>query len=143
MCLLDAVVDWDDERIRCSSASHRDADNPLRAHGRLGVACGVEYAAQAMAIHGALLAAAGASALTPLATPPTLGFLAALRGVGLHASRLDDVAGDLLVTATRIAGDHESALYDFDLSSAGRCLLDGRATVVLGGRHTAGAWEPR
>ena len=29
-------------------------DHPLRAHGRLGVACGVELAAQAMAVHGAL-----------------------------------------------------------------------------------------
>ena len=38
------------------ASSHRAADNPLRAHGRLGAACGIEYAAQAMAVHGALLA---------------------------------------------------------------------------------------
>ena len=56
MCLLDYVEAWDRERIRCRASSHRAADNPLRAYGRLGAACGIEYAAQAMAVHGALLA---------------------------------------------------------------------------------------
>ena len=56
MCLLDAVLSWDATRIRCRSTTHRTPDNPLRAHGRLGAACGIEYAAQAMAVHGALVA---------------------------------------------------------------------------------------
>lgn len=66
MCLLDAVVSWDATRIRCRSASHRAPDHPLRAHGRLGIACGIEYAAQAMAVHGALVAASAplSSAMT-------------------------------------------------------------------------------
>src|SRR2546429_2675949 len=63
MCLLDEVLSWDAARIRCRSATHRSADNPLRLHGRLGAACGIEYAAQAMAVHGALL-----SASSPLAS---------------------------------------------------------------------------
>src|SRR2546430_15076222 len=57
MCLLDEVLSWDAARIRCRSATHRSPDNPLRLHGRLGAACGIEYAAQAMAVHGALVAA--------------------------------------------------------------------------------------
>ena len=56
MCLLDAVLDWDDARITCRATSHADPANPLRADGRLGAANGIEYAAQAMAVHGALLA---------------------------------------------------------------------------------------
>ena len=61
MCLLDEVVDWNAHHIRCRTGTHRAPDNPLRSHGRLGVACGIEYAAQAMALHGALAgAAAGA-----------------------------------------------------------------------------------
>ena len=56
MCLLDAVTEWDGAHIVCQASSHRASDNPLRAEGRLGAACGVEYAAQAMAVHGALLA---------------------------------------------------------------------------------------
>ena len=63
MCLLDEVLNWDATQIRCRSATHRTTDNPLRAHGRLGAVCGIEYAAQAMAVHGALV---GASA--PLAS---------------------------------------------------------------------------
>src|SRR2546430_8967757 len=64
MCLLDEVLSWDAARIRCRSATHRSPDNPLRLHGRLGAACGIEYAAQAMAVHGALVAASAALAST-------------------------------------------------------------------------------
>ena len=56
MCLLDAVLAWDSGQIHCRASSHRQPDNPLRAAARLGAACGIEYAAQAMAVHGALLA---------------------------------------------------------------------------------------
>ncbi|SCC92600.1 putative 3-hydroxylacyl-(Acyl carrier protein) dehydratase-like protein [Thiomonas sp. X19] len=56
MCLLDAVLRWDAQHIVCSATSHRDASNPLRQFDRLGAACGIEYAAQAMAVHGALVA---------------------------------------------------------------------------------------
>jgi predicted hotdog family 3-hydroxylacyl-ACP dehydratase len=125
MCLLDEVLAWDADRISCLSRSHRAPGNPLRARGRLGVACGIEYAAQAMAVHGAL--AAGA----PGAAPPGAGFLAALRGVEFHVLRLDDVAADLICNAVRVAGDRGTALYEFELRSAAAPLLKGRATVVL------------
>jgi predicted hotdog family 3-hydroxylacyl-ACP dehydratase len=59
MCLLDRVVHWDSQRIHCRASSHRSADNPLRSRDQLSAACGIEYAAQAMAVHGALQAPAG------------------------------------------------------------------------------------
>jgi predicted hotdog family 3-hydroxylacyl-ACP dehydratase len=124
MCLLDEVVDWDAQHIRCRSGTHRAADHPLRSAGRLGVACGIEYAAQAMAVHGAL--AGGAKNARS-----ELGFLAALRNVQLHVLRLDDVQADLICEATLIAGDRGSALYEFALRSEARRLLSGRATVVF------------
>jgi predicted hotdog family 3-hydroxylacyl-ACP dehydratase len=124
MCLLDEVLAWDDGHVRCRSTSHRAADNPLLAHGRLGSACGIEYAAQAMAVHGALLAGVAPA-------KPASGFIASVRGVHFHVLRLDDVAGDLLCEATRMAGDGSTALYEFQVRSAGGCLLSGRATVVL------------
>lgn len=62
MCLLDAVREWSGEAITCTASSHTDPANPLRADGRLGAANGIEYAAQAMAIHGALLAGDGSEA---------------------------------------------------------------------------------
>ena len=123
MCLLDAVTEWDGQRIRCTATSHRDADNPLRAHDRLGAACGIEYAAQAMAAHGALLAAANSA--------PRAGYLASVRGVDLHVARLDDIAADLDVEAARLSGDDNTVLYDFRVSAGGRELLSGRAAVVL------------
>lgn len=123
MCLLDAVIDWDAERIRCAATSHRDVANPLRAHDRLGAACGIEYAAQAMAAHGALLAAAEGA--------PRAGYLASVRGVELHALRLDDIAADLDVEAERLSGDDNTILYGFRVSAAGRELLSGRAIVIL------------
>ena len=123
MCLLDAVTDWDAKHIRCTAKSHRHADNPLRAHDRLGAACGIEYAAQAMAAHGALLAAADSA--------PRAGYLASVRGVDLHVMRLDDIAADLELEAERLSGDDNTILYGFRVSAAGRELLSGRAAVVL------------
>jgi predicted hotdog family 3-hydroxylacyl-ACP dehydratase len=123
MCLLDAVVEWSDAAIACRAVSHADPANPLRADGRLGAATGIEYAAQAMAVHGALLAGDDA--------PPRQGYLTSVRSVTLHAERLDDVAGPLDVRAERLSGDANHILYQFSVDHAGRCLLEGRAAVVL------------
>jgi predicted hotdog family 3-hydroxylacyl-ACP dehydratase len=124
MCLLDCVEAWDRERIRCRASSHRAADNPLRAYGRLGAACGIEYAAQAMAVHGALLA-------PPDSSSARVGYLVSVRGAQLRVPRLDDIAADLLVEATCITRSEGNILYQFSVSAAGRLLLDGRAAVVL------------
>lgn len=122
MCLLDAVVEWSDAAITCRAVSHADPANPLRAGGRLGAATGIEYAAQAMAVHGALTAGTDA--------PPRQGYLTSVRSVILHADRLDDV-GPLDVRAERLSGDGNHILYQFSVDHAGRCLLEGRAAVVL------------
>ncbi len=123
MCLLDEVMEWDAQHIRCRSGSHRLPDHPLRSQGRLGVACGIEYAAQAMAVHGAL---AGKSR-------PEVGFLASLRDVRLRVLRLDDIESDLICDALLVAGDQGSALYEFAIRSEAerQRLLSGRATVVF------------
>jgi predicted hotdog family 3-hydroxylacyl-ACP dehydratase len=123
MCLLDVVREWSGEAITCTASSHTDPANPLRADGRLGAANGIEYAAQAMAIHGALLAGNDGQ--------PRQGYLTSVRGVTLHAARLDDLAGELIVRAERLSGDANNILYQFSVSHADRCLLAGRAAVVL------------
>jgi len=124
MCLLDYVEAWDEQRIQCRASSHRAADNPLRAYGRLGAACGIEYAAQAMAVHGALL-------VPPDRESARVGYLVSVRGTRLHVPRLDDISADLLVEATCITRSENTILYQFSVSAAGRLLLDGRAAVVL------------
>ncbi|MBN8762590.1 MAG: 3-hydroxylacyl-ACP dehydratase [Thiobacillus sp. 63-78] len=123
MCLLDGVTEWNARLIRCTASSHRHADNPLRAQDGLGAVCGVEYAAQAMAAHGALLTAA--------AGVPRAGYLASVRSVDLHVARLDDIAADLDIEAERLSGDDNTILYDFRVAVGNRLLLSGRATVVL------------
>lgn len=125
MCLLDTVEHWDATSIVCHTRSHVDADNPLRSAGRLGSACGVEYAAQAMAIHGALLA--GLSD----ASRPRAGFLASMRDVHMHAPCLDASSDTLCIEAERLTGDGQTILYRFELHSADQVLLTGRAAVVL------------
>lgn len=124
MCLLEEVLEWDASHIRCRSGTHRAGDHPLRSRGRLGIACGIEYAAQAMAVHGALTGGAwGARS--------EAGFLASLRNVRLHVLRLDDIESDLICEAALLAGDLGSALYEFSVTSAALSLLSGRATVVF------------
>ena len=123
MCLLSAAVDWSETTISCTATTHADPANPLCAEGRLGAAAGIEYAAQAMALHGSLLAGQGGA--------PRQGYLASVRGVTLHAERLDDLPGHIDVRAERLSGDANNVLYQFSLNHAGRCLLEGRAAVVL------------
>jgi len=122
MCLLDAVEQWDAEAIVCRASSHRRSDNPLRAADRLGIANGIEFAAQAMAVHGALLAADDGA--------PTVGFLTSVREVQWQRPRLDDIAGDLMVHGQRISGSANSLLYQFELRADEAVVLSGRASVM-------------
>lgn len=128
MCLLDAVHSWDAQHAHCTASSHRAAHNPLRYRDRLGAACAIEYAAQAMAVHAALLVdetAAGA------AQSPPAGYLASARAVQLTVARLDDVAADLDIEVERLSDAATSVLYRFTISAAGRLLASGRAAVML------------
>ena len=124
MCLLDEVLSWDATQTRCRSTSHRSPQNPLRAHGRLGAACGIEYAAQTMAVHGALVASATGRPAKP-------GFLASVRGVQLKVNRLDDIAADLVTLVERVAGDDSTALYEFSVSADEVLLVSGRAAIAF------------
>ena len=130
MCLLDSVTAWDNSRISCEASSHRAANNPLRAYGRLGASCGVEYAAQAMAVHGALVAEAQVSA-GEACPAPKIGYLASIRGLTLHVERLDDLNSVLTIRAERLSGDENTLLYSFSLQAGPALLLSGRAVVVL------------
>ena len=131
MRLLDEVTEWDAQHVRCRSGTHRLPNHPLRSNGRLGIACGIEYAAQTMAVHGALCGPAVADGAVAGTTRPAAGFLAGLRDVRLHVLRLDDIETDLICEAVLVAGDRSTALYEFALWSEAQRLLSGRATVVF------------
>lgn len=136
MCLLDEVIEWNVQRLLCSSTGHRAADHPLRTNGRLGIVCGIELAAQTMAVHGALLARGSAQR-------PRSGLLASVRGVRMRVLRLDDIGSSLLCEVVRVLGDRDTALYEFELRSSASSLMSGRATVVLdAGRLVSGTAPP-
>jgi predicted hotdog family 3-hydroxylacyl-ACP dehydratase len=128
MCLLDQVVSWDTRGIVCRSITHRAADNPLRAHGRLGAACAIEYAAQAIAVHGALLQPQSGGGI---------GLLTSARAVELLVGRLDDLKADLRISAQRLHSDAQGALYSFALHAENSLLARGRASLLL--RATLGS----
>ncbi|KAA2213303.1 3-hydroxylacyl-ACP dehydratase [Pseudoroseomonas oryzae] len=121
MCLLHRAEAWDADRISCSALSHADPRNPLRRDGLLPAICGVEYALQAMALHGALTGDG----------PQPAGFLASLRGVDLHADRLDGQPSPLKVEAVALAREARSFIYGFTLAADGRVLVAGQAAVIL------------
>ncbi|MCK5362318.1 MAG: hypothetical protein KAR22_05100 [Gammaproteobacteria bacterium] len=123
MCLLDEVVSWNEARVVCRSASHRRPDNPLRRDGFLPAIHLLEYAAQATAVHGGLVASAGAS-------PAPAKYLAAAREFDLHVTSLDDIQTDLHIDAERLLAMGDSVLYRFHVSADGRVLATGRLTIV-------------
>ena len=124
MCLLDTVERWDETSILCTTASHRDATNPLRRDSRLEAICGLEYAAQAMAAHVGLLQQGKDRRLA-------VGYLGAVKKLILQATRLDDVTGNLTVQATRLVGEVDCFIYAFRVSAERQELLEGRASIFL------------
>lgn len=124
MCLLDEAVRWDANTIECRAVSHRDPANPLRARGQLAAVHAIEYAAQAMALHGAL-----ATGGRPPSQP---GYIGAVRAVQLHAARLDEAAEALTIRVERLAGDASHVLYAFTVCAGERALAEGRISVALG-----------
>ena len=125
MCLWDEVLDWDAQRIRVRAHNHRDAAHPLRGDARLRALHLCEYGAQAMAVHGGLLAREASGAARP-------GMLVALRDVRLHVARIDDLPGVLEGEAELLAAGEASQQYAFRIVHAGELLAEGRAMVVLG-----------
>ena len=120
MNLLDEIAAWDTTSVRAIARNHAAPDHPLRRGGELPIVAGIEYGAQAAAAHGAL-AGAGAGA----------GFLASVRAVVFHAPRLDDAPGPLEVFAEQLGGSESGVVYRFQVSAAGRCLVEGRVAVAF------------
>ena len=123
MCLLDEVLHFDERNIACRATSHRAGANPLRANGRLPALAGIEYAAQALAAHCALVEPARARAAD--------GVLAGVRALALQVDRLDEIEHALEVKAERLIVEGPRLLYRFAIEAGGRELLSGRVAVVL------------
>lgn len=123
MRLLDELIVWDDVRIHMRTASHACADNPLRSDGQLRAVHLCEYGAQAMAVHGGLLAQREGAVAAP-------GLLVSLRAVQLYVARVDDLPGPLGVYAEKLLDSGTSWQYAFRIEHRGQLLAEGRAAVI-------------
>ena len=124
MCLWEEVVAWDAQRIVLRSQGHRHPAHPLRSHDCLRAVHLCEYGAQAMAVHGGLMARERGSVAPP-------GMLVALRGVELQCDRIDDLPGALECEAEALIAGEGAQQYRFVLRHAGVVLAEGRAAVIL------------
>ncbi|HEX7817245.1 phosphotransferase [Dyella sp.] len=124
MCLLDVVRDFDDTSIHAASLGHRDHDHPLRSEHGLHAVHLAEYGAQAVAVHGALMARqAGHEEVRP-------GRLVSLRDVLLTLDRIDTLSEAIDVHAERLYADDAGAQYIFRIEHAGNLLASGRVAVI-------------
>jgi predicted hotdog family 3-hydroxylacyl-ACP dehydratase len=123
MCLLAGVAQWDATHITCTALSHRNPGNPLVHHGKLHALSGIEFAAQAMAVHGGLTGQVGQR--------PRAGLLVNVRDVVARVKYLSDVAEDLQIEAEQLMSGGNSVTYSFRILAGTRELLRGRAMVVL------------
>lgn len=124
MCLLDTIESWDERHIRCAASSHHRLDNPLRDATGLRTVCAIEYGAQAMAAHAALLG-------NPSAHGPAAGLLVAAREIVMAISHLDGIAGALTVRAERVLINGNGSIYNVIVTGEGRTLLSGRLSVMI------------
>jgi len=123
MCLLDGVLTWDEKSIICVSHSHLLTDNPLRKNNKLSTLHAMEYGAQAMAVHGGLLARAAGEQHAD-------GYLAALRDVKLYSEQLDTINNPLTIEATQLMAGNGNLMYAFEVKAEDILIASARATVV-------------
>ena len=121
MCFIDAVTDWNRETISCSAAAP-SAAHPLVRNGRVSALVAVEYAAQATALHGALL---------DTATRPQAGMLATLRDVSLHGVWFPVNKNLLTIHAKLLSRTDGGCSYSFKVASDHQPIASGFLLVAF------------
>jgi predicted hotdog family 3-hydroxylacyl-ACP dehydratase len=122
MCLIDSVRRWDEYEIHCMAENHRAPAHPLRHWDSLSSLHLIEYGAQAMAVHGALLNRGHRTAP---------GMLVSIRDCKIRVARIDLLAGALEVHAYRRLAQINALMYDFRVLHDGEDLANGRLTVMF------------
>ncbi|PSQ91575.1 MAG: 3-hydroxylacyl-ACP dehydratase [Proteobacteria bacterium SW_6_67_9] len=125
MCLLEHADGWDGSGIRCRSASHRDAANPLRRNGRLHAVQLVEYAAQAAALHDYLIANPDSGDSSGKG-----GMLVEVREVSLGVDDAATIGAELTIEATAELRAAGGLIYRFRICAADDELVTGRLTIA-------------
>lgn len=129
MSLLHEVVNSDQKSLLATAISHLDADNPLRLKGKIAMINGIEYAAQAMAIHGSLLSEWSKPAELP--TSPQTGYIATVRNIDIKVPFVPETDSPLNVEVEQLMSDGNGFTYQFHISCEQQSLISGKITVFL------------
>ena len=125
LCLIDGIETQSDEGIVCTANSHRDAANPYRIDDRLPWPIAIEYAAQAMALHGAGTGAAGGTKV-----------IGAVRGLQTSGRDLDAYVEPLEIHARVKVAGAASAVYSFVVAAGSEQVCKGTLTLIGAGLDT-------
>ncbi len=124
MRLIDFVSRWDQTNIICQSDSHQDLNNPLRNNNQLSTSTLIEYGAQAMAIHGGLIARQNGLNLVQ-------GYIAVLRDITFFKNTdISKIKNTLEIKSEKIMSSGGNMVYSFSVKSKEIELISGRATVI-------------
>lgn len=126
MCLLDKVIYWDQTQIECLANSHRDKHNPLKSQGQLLAIHLIEYGAQAIAVHGGLLAKSKKKAFQP-------GYLAGIHEANFYIDTVDCNISELRINGCAQFQSEAGVIYTVQIHAVDRkeLLIEARATVML------------
>lgn len=110
MVLLDKCISYSKDALSCLSLSHIDTSNPLRTENGLSAICGIEYAAQAIALHSALLNGGNAG----------LGFLAICKNITFNLRYLDTITTEIQISVEYVSGSADLGFlqYSFIISAS-------------------------
>jgi predicted hotdog family 3-hydroxylacyl-ACP dehydratase len=122
--MIERVERWDREHIVAATTRHRAADNPLRKDGRLAAVHLAEFGAQTMALHGGLLNRADG-----IAPKPAL--LVSVRDLSTTRDFIDDLPGELEVTARVLLASAAGFQYSFEVHHAGQLIASGRVAAMV------------
>ncbi|WP_214660462.1 hypothetical protein [sulfur-oxidizing endosymbiont of Gigantopelta aegis] len=126
MCLLDCVVQYDTLNLTALATSHQSNDNPLRVGNKIATINGIEYAAQAMAIHASLIAEKTSNDDTV-----AMGYLATVRNICIKTPYLPENSGPLSILVTQLMSDGHGFTYEFQLSCDQTIVISGKITIFL------------
>ena len=120
MSLLHEVIQADDHSLTALANSHLDIDNPLRLEDKIATVNGIEYAAQAMAVHGSLLSDA-----------PQAGYIASVRNIEIKVPQLPETQAPLMIKVEQLMSNENGFTYQFHISCEQQLLISGKITVFL------------
>ena len=122
MCLLDTVHAWDALSIECSAAAP-GVDHPLARNGKVPAVVAIEYAAQATAVHGALLSGDARRGV---------GLLAKLSEVNFEPDASAPLRAPLEIQAQIQSRSDRGCLYTFLVQAGTEAAVRGTLLIALG-----------